>query len=166
MTEQRAEQRTERSKISESRKDLPWLDSDTLAEDEPTVFREQYSYSWYLPADHTKSPGSAPPQPFEPAGPEPEFEDQPAEEMEASVPVPTTRYVQQHFFTSPGIVSKILSNKLRISAIAGWSAVSAVGAVGLMIRNGPTLATSMAELGAVWAGITVGLWVFTTKLGK
>jgi hypothetical protein len=164
MTEQRTEQWAEERKVNKARKQFQFLDSETSEDKKkPSEPLEQYSYSWYLPADHNKTPGPAPPMPPEPEEPEPAFQDAPSQQMEVPVSAPTTRYVQEHLFDKS---KGILSNRLRILAVAGWSAVPAVGAAVIVLRELPNLATSLTELGAVWAGVSVGLWVLITKLGK
>ncbi|HEY6284014.1 MAG TPA: hypothetical protein VIW22_08835 [Nitrososphaerales archaeon] len=56
--------------------------------------------------------------------------------------------------------------RIRIGAMAGWSALAGAGAAALLTRAGPFPGTQLAELGAVWAGITAFLWIFVAKLAK
>jgi hypothetical protein len=56
--------------------------------------------------------------------------------------------------------------RIRIGAVAGWSALAGAGAAALMTRAGPFPGTQLAELGAVWAGITAFLWIIAAKLAK
>ncbi|MDA4127780.1 MAG: hypothetical protein OK452_11365 [Thaumarchaeota archaeon] len=56
--------------------------------------------------------------------------------------------------------------RIRIGAMAGWSALAGAGAAALLTRAGPFPGSQLAELGAVWAGITAFLWIVVAKLAK
>jgi hypothetical protein len=56
--------------------------------------------------------------------------------------------------------------RIRIGAVAGWSALAGAGAAALLTRAGPFAGTQLAELGAVWAGVTAFLWITVAKLAK
>jgi hypothetical protein len=58
----------------------------------------------------------------------------------------------------------LLSNRLRVLSVAGWSGLAAVGA--LLILTGPAsvISVRLAELGGVWAAITATIWLLTSKL--
>jgi hypothetical protein len=56
--------------------------------------------------------------------------------------------------------------RIRIGAMGGWSAIAGAGATALLTRVGPFPGTQLAELGAVWAGITAFLWIILAKLAK
>ena len=54
--------------------------------------------------------------------------------------------------------------RIRIGALAGWSAMAGAGAFALFTRAGPFPGTQLAELGAVWGGIAAFLWIIIAKL--
>lgn len=56
--------------------------------------------------------------------------------------------------------------RIRIGAVAGWSAMAGAGAISLFTRAGPFPGTQLAELGAVWGGIAAFLWIIIAKLKK
>jgi hypothetical protein len=56
--------------------------------------------------------------------------------------------------------------RIRIGVTAGWSALAGAGAAALLTRTGPFPGTPLAELGAVWAGVTAFLWIVVAKLAK
>jgi hypothetical protein len=140
--------------------------------------RKAYTYSWYLPADSSKDEAAA--HPAQPVGYTESMEvsqdndssyellnPQPAE---AAEPIPLIKPVgrmpkpkRQRYILMPGI----LSNRMRIAAIVGWSSVAGMGIAALvLLRHGPMLTLQIGELAGLWAGLAAALWFFTSKFGK
>lgn len=65
-----------------------------------------------------------------------------------------------------GMLHFVGNMRIRIGAVAGWSAMAGAGAIALFTRAGPFPGTQLAELGAVWGGITAFLWIIIAKLKK
>jgi hypothetical protein len=139
--------------------------------------RKAYSYSWYLPAASSKGEAWAPPaQIMEVADsmevsqePGSSFESLNPQPAEVTEPIPLIKPVgrmpksKRQRYTSPGI----LSNRLRIAALVGWSSVAGMGMVALvLLRHGPLLTLQIGELAGLWAGLSAALWFFTSRFAK
>ncbi len=128
--------------------------------------RPRYSYSWYLPAVQTKNQAGntvlAPPTEVDESGLELLTE----EPVQVTEPIPLVKPVGRMPHKLYG-KRGIFSNRLRLAAVLGWSAVAATGTATLMLsRHGPAPMLQIGELGATWAGISGFLWLLTSKLSK
>ena len=139
--------------------------------------RKAYSYSWYLPASSNKGEVAAPPAQVVEVTEGMEvnaqadssydlLNPQPAEATE-SIPLirPAVWRPKPKKQRYGGV--GILSNRMRIAAIVGWSSVAGMGMAEVALtRNGPLLTLQLGELAGLWAGLTAALWLFSSKFGK
>ena len=152
--------------------------------------QERYTYSWYQPSQKSDLPKIE----MEMRSPEEYFDEEPEVAtdsssmlgIESTYPDPTKQessssqdltsrhsdgiYQPKHHSNENKSVLGALhiggKTRVRIGAVAGWSALAGIGVADLLTRAGPFPGTQLAELGAVWAGITAFLWMFVSKLAK
>jgi hypothetical protein len=151
--------------------------------------QERFTYQWYLPSEKSERPpidteSGNPDEDIDQAavgddsvpmaGPggaaqEAVMEDPPATQTRANATQHKIYRPKHHAVgmkSSLGVLNFGRSMRIRIVAMAGWSAMAGAGAVVLLTRPGPFPGTQMAELGAVWAGISAFLWIALAKLSK
>jgi hypothetical protein len=151
------------------------------------VKQEPFTYQWYLPSENAERPqikletanvhgyidtaavgeiqdsteGAVEQEPLM---------DEPAETQEFTRQIQHKIYRPKHrslgMQSSLGKLHLKGAMRTRILATAGWSTMAGAGAAALMTRAGPFPGTQLAELGAVWAGITAFLWIAISKLSK
>ncbi|HEV2225316.1 MAG TPA: hypothetical protein VGR56_00765 [Nitrososphaerales archaeon] len=152
--------------------------------------QERYTYSWYLPSQKSDSPKVE----MELGSMEEVFSEEPevAEDSSSMLGIESTdqdvtaqegsqlqeltsarshgiyRPKHQALKSKSSLGSLHIGSKMRIriGAMAGWSALAGAGATALLTKAGPFPGTQLAELGAVWAGITAFLWIIVAKLAK
>jgi len=59
-----------------------------------------------------------------------------------------------------------LSIRFKLSAVAGWSCVAAIGAAAIVVNPGPLIGVRLAELGAVWGVISALVWFLPGRQTK
>jgi hypothetical protein len=141
--------------------------------------RKAYSYSWYVPAGSSKGEAAAPPAQVMELTESMEVRQEPdssyellnPQPVEATEPIPLIKPLgrmpkprkQKQRYLGPGI----LSNRLRIAALVGWSAVAGTGMAALvLLRHGPLITLQVGELAGLWAGLSLALWFFTSRFAK
>ncbi|HEV2138479.1 MAG TPA: hypothetical protein VGR53_06525 [Nitrososphaerales archaeon] len=152
--------------------------------------QERYTYSWYQPSQKSDSPNGE----IELGSPEGYFGEEPevADDSSSMLGIESTDQdataqedspskdstsarthgiyrPKHHSLESKSALGGLHfggKTRIRIGAMSGWSALAGAGATALLTRAGPFPGTQLAELSAVWAGITAFLWIIVAKLAK
>ena len=139
--------------------------------------RKTYSFSWYLPAASTKGEAAAPPAQVMEVTEGTEVSEQADSSYDLLSPQPAEITEPIPLFKPVGRVPKpkkqrysgvgILSNRMRIAALAVWTSVAATGMGALvLLRHGPFPTLQIGELAGLWAGLSLALFFFTSRYGK